>query len=231
MNYVEVVEAFKSLQGEGKYLGHVAYFIRFKKCNMYGKCLFKCDTFDRVKYLTPMKLSFDTIIDNIKDVHHLVITGGEPTLYNMDVLALLQHIHKHCNIIRLPNALVEIETNGYKLEQLLRDYSNDIYCDDNYVHLHINYSPKQFPLYTDALDLALLMKNTDFIIKLVVGDPTLDFTIKVLEQYSQYRKYIYLMPYGDNEQELKHSYKLVRDLTIKYKVRATTRLHILFNCL
>ena len=44
---LDVSERFYSIQGEGKYAGYPAYFIRLSHCNLncvFGK--YRCDTFD-----------------------------------------------------------------------------------------------------------------------------------------------------------------------------------------
>lgn len=69
-------EIFYSLQGEGRWAGRAAIFIRFSGCNL--ACPF-CDTnFKDYKLIT-----LSEIIDKVKrwnKCKFIVITGGEPTL-------------------------------------------------------------------------------------------------------------------------------------------------------
>ncbi|MCX7729456.1 MAG: 7-carboxy-7-deazaguanine synthase QueE [Bacteroidia bacterium] len=101
------MEEFYSLQGEGFHTGKPAYFIRI------GGCDIGCHWCD-------VKESWNAEIHPIKSVHEIiehvlssraisvVITGGEPTQYN---LILLTQLLKKCNIN------IYLETSGaYKIE-------------------------------------------------------------------------------------------------------------------
>lgn len=68
-------EIFYSIQGEGRWTGLPAIFIRFANCNL--SCQF-CDTDFEVKQF----LYFDEIIDHISDYpcRTIILTGGEPAL-------------------------------------------------------------------------------------------------------------------------------------------------------
>lgn len=70
-----VNEIFYSLQGEGRWAGRAAVFIRFSGCNL--KCPF-CDT----DFSSYAQMSAREIIDTIKQYgcNFVVLTGGEPTL-------------------------------------------------------------------------------------------------------------------------------------------------------
>jgi len=83
--FLPVLEHFNTLQGEGEFAGHAAYFIRLAGCDVGCKW---CDT----------KHSWKTT-DNLMNVNELteiiaqsksdivVVTGGEPTMHNLTVLA------------------------------------------------------------------------------------------------------------------------------------------------
>ena len=83
----KVREIFTSIQGEGPYVGVKQLFIRFCGCNL--RCDY-CDTVDvpNEDYLefTPQELK-DYLEDfNLKTVHSVSLTGGEPLLW-VDFLA------------------------------------------------------------------------------------------------------------------------------------------------
>lgn len=81
------MEHFYTLQGEGKYTGHAAYFIRLGGCDV--GCVW-CD----VKESWPMdahpSYSINEILNWVKKypVEIVVITGGEPTLHNLNELTV-----------------------------------------------------------------------------------------------------------------------------------------------
>lgn len=72
---MRINEIFYSLQGEGRFTGTPAVFVRFSGCN--EKCPF-CDT----EHLSYEELSEDEIVARACafGAHHVVLTGGEPTL-------------------------------------------------------------------------------------------------------------------------------------------------------
>ena len=95
---MRVNEIFYSLQGEGRYTGTPAVFVRLSGCNM--KCWF-CDT-DFTSYT---EMSEEDIVKEVLKygATHVVITGGEPTLQlNARLTDLLHHT----------NIYVMMETNG-----------------------------------------------------------------------------------------------------------------------
>ena len=82
-----VNEIFRSIQGEGNYAGVNSLFIRFQFCQL--TCNW-CDS----KYTWYEKsgsfkqYSRDDLIQIIRQTpcHHIIFTGGEPSLYRLDWL-------------------------------------------------------------------------------------------------------------------------------------------------
>ena len=75
-NEYMVNEIFYSLQGEGRWAGRAAIFIRFSGCNL--KCPF-CDT----DFKSYRKMTAKDILGAVLHWNHcnfIVLTGGEPTL-------------------------------------------------------------------------------------------------------------------------------------------------------
>ncbi len=96
-----IMEQFYTLQGEGVFAGSAAYFIRIAGCDV--GCHW-CD----------VKESWDASIHSIQDVSDLIreastqaekiiITGGEPLLYNLDFL---------CSGLQKAGCKTHIETSG-----------------------------------------------------------------------------------------------------------------------
>ncbi|MEG2070352.1 MAG: 7-carboxy-7-deazaguanine synthase QueE [Bacteroidales bacterium] len=97
-----VMEEFYSLQGEGYHTGKPAYFLRVGGCDV--GCFF-CDvkeSWDASKYpLTKTDEVIERILKNPSKA--VVVTGGEPLLYNMDYL---------CRHLRAQGVKLFLETSG-----------------------------------------------------------------------------------------------------------------------
>lgn len=81
-NKAKIVEIFTSIQGEGPYIGIKQLFIRFCGCNL--KCDY-CDTTELVNQdfinFSAEELKKNIEEFNLKTVHSISLTGGEPLLW------------------------------------------------------------------------------------------------------------------------------------------------------
>ena len=79
------MEQFYSIQGEGFYQGHAAYFIRVGGCDV--GCVW-CDVKDSWDASTHPEVEIASIVESTKTsgATLAVITGGEPAMYNLDEL-------------------------------------------------------------------------------------------------------------------------------------------------
>lgn len=97
---MKIVEVFRSIQGEGKWLGTDVIFIRLPGCNL--KCPF-CDTdWSNTKEMSYEDLNIE--LHKYPTTSHVVITGGEPTV-NSEFRTL-------CYFLRHKGYYVHVETNG-----------------------------------------------------------------------------------------------------------------------
>ncbi len=100
-----LMEAFYTIQGEGFHTGKAAYFIRI------GGCDVGCHWCD-VKESWDEKLHPPTLVSTIvngakKHANTVVVTGGEPLMWNLDFLTKNLHLN---------NIKTHIETSGaYKI--------------------------------------------------------------------------------------------------------------------
>lgn len=95
---MKINEIFYSLQGEGRYTGTPAIFIRFSGCNL--RCSF-CDT----KHQDGIELTPEQIIEEIKKYpsKFVVLTGGEPSIHVGPLF--IEKLHEN-------GYYVAMETNG-----------------------------------------------------------------------------------------------------------------------
>jgi organic radical activating enzyme len=139
-----VMEYFYTIQGEGNYSGRAAYFIRLAGCDV--GCVW-CDvkeSWDMTEHpLLPIDILIEKVVTSGTDF--VVITGGEPAMYNLTTL--VSELKKH-------NLEVAIETSGtYELIGAI-----DWYC----------FSPKKFKApvleaFTKASELKIVISHpSDF---------------------------------------------------------------------
>lgn len=83
-NALPLMEAFYTIQGEGYYTGHAAFFIRLAGCDV--GCHW-CDVKESWDENLHPKVAVSKIVDEAaKNGKLAVITGGEPLMWNLDEL-------------------------------------------------------------------------------------------------------------------------------------------------
>ncbi len=101
-NKLPLIDQFYTIQGEGYHMGKAAYFIRIGGCDI--GCSW-CDT----KFSWNFNFHDFTVIEDIvanaksNKANAVVITGGEPSLYNLAPL---------CNLLQENNIETHVETSG-----------------------------------------------------------------------------------------------------------------------
>ncbi|WP_185866185.1 7-carboxy-7-deazaguanine synthase QueE [Blattabacterium cuenoti] len=138
-----IKEFFYSIQGEGHYYGIAAYFIRFEGCNI--KCDW-CDTKESWEIKKNDFISIHKIIDNIRNKNHtvknIVITGGEPMMWDLYPLT---------KILKKKGYRIHVETSGsYPIKEKYMDW--------------ITISPKKIKLplaenYKKTNELKIIISN------------------------------------------------------------------------
>lgn len=85
LDTLPVMESFYTIQGEGYYQGHAAYFIRLGGCDV--GCHW-CDVKDSWDVNTHPKFSIDELTETASSfaAKLCVITGGEPAMHNLERL-------------------------------------------------------------------------------------------------------------------------------------------------
>lgn len=218
-----LVEDFKSIQGEGRYAGMPAVFIRLHGCNL--KCPFCDEPLHRQDKKQFREFSSSALVDYIEDKYidflgyhpHIIITGGEPTIYEElpDLIAKLSLSYS-----------VSVESNGFKPENAK---GADLYT----------FSPKdyKFPIELrnndlfDALDIKLLYQPSeeDKIDKFVQELTRLDSSNKAALPNTR----IYISPINNTHsidiENANKAMKFLETLNSSLPIFLNTQIHKIFN--
>jgi 7-carboxy-7-deazaguanine synthase len=166
-------EIFLSVQGEGLYTGVPSVFVRVAGCNL--NCPW-CDSAYAKSDESGTEISNSSLLEKIRDynVEHVVITGGEPTIYAEELKIL-------CDKLNSFGKKITIETNS------------TIYVDCN-PHL-LSLSPKLYQGWDEEILKKNLSKNCDIQIKIVVDsiEEAVD-ALKRIEKFNIEKEKIFLMP-------------------------------------
>ncbi|MDA8595027.1 7-carboxy-7-deazaguanine synthase QueE [Flavobacteriaceae bacterium] len=96
-----LMEAFYTIQGEGAHTGKAAYFIRIGGCDV--GCHW-CDVKESWNAQThPPTLTDSIVLDAVKYADTVVVTGGEPSMYELDYI---------CDQLHEKGIKTHIETSG-----------------------------------------------------------------------------------------------------------------------
>ena len=88
-----LVEQFYTLQGEGAHTGKAAYFIRIGGCDIGCRwCDSKVSWTSGIHPLVPIEEIVEKVLQT--PARSVVVTGGEPTLYNLEPLTTLLKKHQ-----------------------------------------------------------------------------------------------------------------------------------------
>jgi organic radical activating enzyme len=135
-----IMEHFYTLQGEGAYAGYAAYFIRLGGCDV--GCVW-CDVKESWDAAAHPQVTVATLLNYVLEskTNRVVITGGEPCMYDL---------HALCNALHAHGLKVHLETSG----------AHEIRGNFDWVTL----SPKKFkaPLasaYAQADELKIIVFN------------------------------------------------------------------------
>ncbi len=227
-NRINISEIFLTIQGEGRYLGHPAIFIRTSGCNL--RCRWGttyCDTPHTSWSPEGKPFTIDKIVARVHElktqsdfVREVVITGGEP---------LLQR-HLQALVTKLANAqfLITLETNGTMATPLDIDFvslspklatsvPDDPKLSANHESLRYN---------KDAL--LFWIENYRYQLKFVVDDESDENEIlEILDDLKLADpKNVYLMPQGISTEQLKHNGKKCIAICLKHGWIYTPRAHI-----
>lgn len=172
-----IVEIFYSLQGEGRFVGYPALFVRFSGCNL--NCPW-CDT----DWTYGVSMTKNMILDELhrrNQCKMVVLTGGEPTLQVDNELIDMLHDNGYS---------IHIESNGTKLIQYEYDFDwVTISPKENWIEKHgdelkVVYTGQDLSQYEDS-DFShyylqpCSMNNTKEVIELCKNNPKWALSLQV----------------------------------------------------
>ncbi len=244
-----------TFQGEGKLIGIPVLFIRTAGCNL--RCIWEfengdisiCDTenssfnLENSEYI-PVQQVVETIAQNLGNLQHIVISGGEPILQNKALVSLcyqLKHelnVHitietnatifdyelaLHVDFFSLSPKLISSTPNKEKIKKAKFPIAN------NYPLLH-----EKRRLNIEAIQQFINCRENitghdyDFQLKFVVASENEEQEIKdILKSLSGWKNEdIILMPLGKNKTELLKSTQISWKMAVRNGWRFSPRLHI-----
>ncbi len=160
---MKIIEAFRSIQGEGKYIGVPTYFIRSSGCNL--RCAW-CDTsyaFDGGK-----DMSLEEIVALTESDYHVSITGGEPMI-QPEFLELV-------DMLLDDGKFITVETNGSI------DVSSIAGRENVMISMDVK-CPSSKMTDKMILDNIRLLEEKDQVKFVIADEKDLDFAIKTIDQY------------------------------------------------
>lgn len=230
-NKIPISEIFKSIQGEGKYAGTPCIFVRFFGCTLH--CRFNgvsCDTPYAVTGNTFVSLPIKEIVSEIKkclgkdnSIHHIVFTGGEPGLYQKQIIKIIDKLDESEELMNIP-FFYEIETNGtIELIDEIDDYIDHFNLS---IKLKSSNQPDKFEKKRLNLDAIKSYPFKKSCFKFVVSSK--EDLNEIISLHTTFPEYdIMLMPQGETREEMIKNSPYVIDLCIQYGFRFSLRQHIM----
>lgn len=226
-----------TIQGEGKLAGVPSLFIRTSGCNLECKWLLpngeisRCDTPESsIDIQEQEDISIEDIIltlkNNINNITHLVITGGEPCLQSEILVPLIKRIKGEMGLH------ITLESNGTIFIPELHGLIDLISLSPKLsTSLAGRFSQSHFDRTRKTIEQVAQLrseKDIDFQLKCVISSPSDIEEITLLTQDIPEIKGedILLMPLGRDAIELNQTSQLTSLLAVENGWRYCPRLHI-----
>ena len=220
-NNLKVSEMFYSIQGEGRYAGTPAVFLRMKSCNLLCDW---CDTIEVWKKGEPY--NYEELIKLwdkngwldklISEKSHLVITGGEPLLQQKKLENFLEYLGE--------NVFVEIETNCTKIptekfDKYIKQYNVSPKLANSRMPENKRYKPEVIKWFS-------IKENADFKFVIVNREDVNELIREFVNRYQIINYHVYLMPESTTKKELEMRSSLVIEASNEYGFNYSPRLQL-----
>jgi 7-carboxy-7-deazaguanine synthase len=235
---MKISELFYSIQGEGKRTGKPSFFIRTNYCNL--RCSFSggnyCDTpytsWEPDNNDNIGEFSIAEIVNEFRKYNSpdIVITGGEPTIYQ-------EELENLCSNLKMLNEsiYITIETNGTNFGKFT-DYidlisispklSSSTPFDSAFEKMHtgnrLNYEALR--KFNELHKLARIDIQWKFVF---TGDNDISEIKEIQNKIGISNEDIYLMPEGISREDLEQNRLKTIEACLNNKFNYTDRIHIL----
>lgn len=220
----QITEQFLTVQGEGRSIGRLAYFIRLAGCNLW------CQWCDSLHSVDPKLFKGQTFaIDYSQiptDCHLIVITGGEPTLFDLSSIRtrLLEEN---------PSREIEIESNATRFPG--REFADQFRWNlSPKLKSSLQKSPEQdqkrLVQMQQWADYARQSSLNNVIFKFVITSPAdLDEVLGLVEKYQLPKNLVFLMAEGQKpESQSLQAVNYILEFAKAHGLNFSPRLHIMF---
>jgi 7-carboxy-7-deazaguanine synthase len=236
-----IIELYICVQSEGSSFGRPTIDIRTKGCT--HRCWFGeggwCDSWYSSIHPEAGRFSFNDIIaiyEKNPHVREMMLTGGAPTMHPALVNELVHFAHKHGIIVTIETEGSHFVQTDYKIDlvSLSPKFSNSVpkvgiatpggkIVDERFVAIH-----ERYRLNIEAMR-QMIEFHYDYHYK-----PVWDGTAETLEEIEKLRVELgipkhktYIMPAGDNREQLIKMYPIVFELCAEHGYNMTGRDHII----
>ena len=218
---IPISEIFYSIQGEGKYAGFPSVFVRVGGCNLkcpgFGER--GCDSYyaaDKTYKNEWRLMSVEEIKNEISKYldknPHLVITGGEPTLYYKKLYPLVEWFDGLITVET--NATVDVDFEKYP------KYRDVVFS----MSVKLSNSGEPYERRVKKEIIASYAKNTKKSFFKFVIDRDLNDEIKEITENINLP--VYCMPLGAGKTELEKNAPFVFEFCLKHGYCYSDRIHI-----
>lgn len=235
-------ELYTAIQGEGCRAGMPTIVVRTTGCT--HRCFFGdggwCDAWRNSIHPEKGKYTYDDIRNIYSDnpqISEMMLTGGSPTMHMKMVNNLNEFAKVHGIVVTLESEgshKLELE-RPIDLYSLSPKLSNSVpklgtvtpkgkVVDQKFIDQH-----NKFRLNYDVMRYNIEVASKDYQIKPVWdgSDKVLDEIFSLCHHLNVPFEKVYLMPAGDNREELIKMYPIVIETAIKYGMNFTGRPHII----
>jgi 6-pyruvoyltetrahydropterin 2'-reductase len=214
---IPIAEIFYSIQGEGKTIGSPALFLRLAGCDV--NCIW-CDT--KEVWMKGKAFKKEEIIQKVKELSdkniHLIITGGEPLIFNEFLNELCKEVIEHFRIIEIETSATR-KPFGFIAENKRIFYNTSPKLKNSKV-------PREKRINKQAIEFFLNSKRAIFKFVIENEEDVIEAIEDFIKPFNIPHELVYLMPQSKNRKEFIERSLIVVEFCKKYKFNFSPRLQL-----